>query len=171
MTVTFIAAISEDGFIAQNGRIPWHLPDETAHFRRMCQGKWIIVGRRTRDQMDGWFKPDQMPVVVTRNPSLTVPGGYAVASVQEGLALADRNGAPECMVIGGGEIFTAALSYANRMILTEVHTTLGTGTPFPRINAEDWEVEEIARHEKDATHAFAYTIRVWTRGAVLRAPV
>ncbi|HWB06425.1 MAG TPA: dihydrofolate reductase [Verrucomicrobiales bacterium] len=163
MIVTFIAAMSEDGIIAQNDRIPWHLPDEIAHFRRSCQGKWIMVGRRTWDQMDGWFKPGQTPVVVTRNPALTVPGGYSVSSVPAGLELAKNNGAPECMVIGGGEVFAAALPYADRMILTEVHVRLGTGTRFPEFDPGEWQITQTERHEPDAAHAFAYTIRVWQR--------
>src|SRR5688500_19799474 len=74
MTVTLIAAHSENGVIAKGGRLPWHLPDEIAHFRAYCQGKWLLLGRRTWDEMQGWFRPGQTPVVVTRNASLRVPG-------------------------------------------------------------------------------------------------
>jgi dihydrofolate reductase len=163
MTITLIAAHSEDGIIAQNGRIPWHLPDDTAHFRKCCEGKWLLAGRRTWEQMQGWFRPGQTPVVVTRNAALAVAGGYAVSSVPAGFALAEEQGAPECMVIGGGEIYAAALPFADTLILTEVHTTLGTGTRFPAVKPEEWRVSEEARHEADAAHAFAFTIRVWHR--------
>jgi dihydrofolate reductase len=160
MIVTFVAAQSEDGIIAQEGRIPWHLPDEIAHFRRCCEGKWLLAGRRTWEQMQGWFRSGQTPVVMTRNAALEVPGGYAVTSVEAGLALAARQGAQELMVIGGGEIYTAALPFADKLILTTVHTKLGNGTRFPSIEPSQWRETARVFHEADARHTFAFTIRV-----------
>jgi dihydrofolate reductase len=163
MTVTLIAAHSENGVIAKGGRLPWHLPDEIAHFRAYCQGKWLLVGRRTWDEMQGWFRPGQTPVVVTRNESLRVPDGYAAGSVEEGLALAEQHGADECVVIGGGEIFAAAMRYADILLLTEVHTTLDGDVHFPPVPAGDWQEKEHHHHPADATHAFAFTIRRFVR--------
>ena len=159
MTVTLIAASSENGVIAKDGRLPWHLPDEIAHFRAYCQGKWLLVGRRTWDEMQGWFRPGQTPVVVTRKESLRVPDGYAAGSVEEGLALAERSGANESVVLGGGEIFAAAMRYADVLLLTEVHATLTGDVYFPPVPAGDWKEVERHFHPADDSHAYAFTIR------------
>lgn len=159
MTVTLIAAHSENGVISRGGRIPWHLPDDTAQFRACCENKWLLAGRRTYEQMQGWFRPGQTPVVVTRNESLVVPGGYAAGSVEAGLALAVRQGAMECVVIGGGEIYAAAMPYAGVLILTRVHTIVNGDVFFPDVSAGDWREIESCRHAADADHAFAFTVR------------
>ena len=159
MTVTLIAAHSENGVLASGGRLPWHLPDEVQHFRSYCAGKWILAGRRTWVQMDGWFKPGQTPVVVTRDATLHVPGGYAVSSVAEGLSLARRHGAEECVVIGGGEVFAAALPYADGLILTVVHAILPGDVFFPTLPPDTWRELKHHHHPADAGHAYAFTIR------------
>ena len=159
MTVTLIAVHSENGVIAAGGRIPWHLPDEIAHFRRYCEGKWLLLGRRTYAEMDGWFRPGQTPVVVTRDAALSVPEGRAVGSVEEGLAIAELSCADECVVVGGGEVFAAAMPYAGVLLLTLVHTTLDGDVFFPAFAPADWQETWSHYHPADANHAFAYTIR------------
>ena len=159
MTVTLIAAHSENGVLAAGGRIPWHLPEDTAHFRRCCEGKWLLLGRRTYEQMQGWFRPGQTPVAVTRDASLNVPGGHTVRSVDAGLTLAEHNGADECVVIGGGEVFAAAMPYARVLLLTIVHTTLAGDVFFPVVTPAEWQESWSHHHPADADHAFAFTIR------------
>lgn len=160
MTITLIAACSTDRFLSRDGKIPWHLPEDVAHFRKYCMGKWLLVGRRTWEQMAGWFRPGQTPLVVTRNIPLMVPGGYAVESIAEGIARAREAGAPECVVIGGGMTYASALPLAHAMELTTVHTRLGTGdASFPDFSMDEWE-ETASRHfPADTSHAPGFTIR------------
>ena len=73
--------------------------------------------------------------------------------------MAERHGADECVVIGGGEIFAAAMRYAGILLLTEVHTTLDGDVHFPPVPAGDWQETEHHYHPADANHAFAFTIR------------
>lgn len=159
MTVSLIAAHSKNRVLSSGGRIPWRLPDDTAHFRSWCAGKWLLAGRRTWEQMAGWFQPGQTPVVVTRQSGLVVPGGFAVPGVTKGLTLAREHGALECVVIGGGEVYAAALPYARELILTEVHTTLDGDVFFPALQPHEWREVESHHHPADGDHAYAFTIR------------
>ena len=159
MTVTLIAAHSANHVLAAGGRIPWHLPDDVSHFRRYCEGKWLLVGRRTYAQMQEWFRRGQTPVVVTRDETLTVPCGHSVRSVEDGLALAEQSGVEECLVIGGGEIYAAAMRFAGVLILTLVHTTLDGDVLFPVLDPDEWQETSSHHHPADAHHAFAFTIR------------
>ncbi len=159
MTVSLIAAHSANRVLATDGRIPWHLPADAAHFRRCSEGKCLLVGRRTYEQMQGWFRPGQTPVVVTRDDALAVRGGHSVRSVESGLLLAAQSGTDECMIIGGGEIYAAALPCAGVLILTLVHTTLAGDVFFPVLDPNEWQETWSHHHPADASHAFAFTIR------------
>ena len=159
MKVTLIAAHSESGVLSADGRIPWHLPDDMAHFRRCCAGKWLLAGHRTWAQMSGWFQPGQTPVVVTREASLAISGGFAVASVGDALALARQHGVAECVVIGGGATYADALPYAGELLLTGVQATLTGDVYFPALHPADWQEVESLHHPADACHAYAFTIR------------
>ena len=158
MMVTFIAAVSDDGFIAQNGRIPWHLPRDFQHFRDYSAGKTLLVGRKTYEEMLGWFR-GHFPFVITRQRDYAVPQGCAVASVKQALRLARERGTDELLVLGGGEIFAAAWPWAERLVITQVHTLLGEGTSFPTRNFSGWWEISSQYFPVDAAHAVAFTIK------------
>lgn len=106
MRLTLIAAIDEGGAIGQTtGGLPWHLPDESAHFRAYCAGQWLLVGRRTLAEMDGWFQPDHRVIVLTSSshpPRATTPAPgnlMAAATMADALTMAHSAGAPELVVI------------------------------------------------------------------------
>jgi dihydrofolate reductase len=168
MLVTLIAAVSDDGIIAQAGRIPWALPRDVAHFRRYCAGKWLLLGRRTYQEMTGWFT-DHHPLVLSRREDFVPAVGQRVASVAAALEVAQKQGAEELVVVGGGEIFTLALPCAQQLILTHVHTKVGYGTRFPRWSEQDWRCVQRTSFPADPQHAFAITIAIYQR-IIIQAP-
>ena len=163
MIVTLIAAVSEDGFISRGKGVPWDLPDDRAHFRARTQGRWLLVGRHTYEEMTGWFRPGHKPLVLSRDPAFVPAIGSRVASVAEALATVAAAGESELMVIGGGGVFSAAMPLATRLDLTRVHERLGDGVPFPRIESRRWHKVSSQRHPADAAHAFAFTFSIWER--------
>ena len=124
MHTTLIAARDEDGAIGRHsGGLPWHLPDETAHFRAYCQHQWLIVGRHTFNEMLGWFQPGHHIIVLTRNhhplPALPNPDIHVESArrMEDAQTRALQSGAAELVVIGynsasydpnGGETETLA---------------------------------------------------------------
>lgn len=159
MRVTLLAAVSRDGFISTGRGIPWSLPEDVRQFREYCEGKWLLVGRRTFEEMRGWFRPEQTPVVVTRQADYTAPGARTAGSIADALAVAREAGAAECVVIGGGEIYAAALPFADTLHLTTVDTPLRHGVPFPVIAEAEWRTVYTSDHPADTVHAFPFTIR------------
>jgi dihydrofolate reductase len=162
MMLSLIAAVSEDGYIGQDGKIPWSLPRDVAHFRQYCAGKWLLLGRRTYDEMSGWFR-DHHPLILTRNKSFQPTVGAPVASVTEALELARRGSVPELVVLGGGEVFALAMPLAERLILTTVYTKVGSGTRFPDWAAQDWRCLQQETFPPDDQHAFRHTIATYQR--------
>ena len=166
MQVTMIAAMDEERALSRGGRVPWDLPADVAMFRGYCEGKALLAGRRTWEQMAGWFRAGQLPLVLTRRSGLEVPGGRAVGTVEEAVLEARERGYEELVVIGGGETYGAAMRVAGRMILTEVQGRVGGDVYFPALDPCEWEVKDEVQHAADEAHEFAFTIRRFERRAI-----
>ncbi|MBL9132301.1 MAG: dihydrofolate reductase [Verrucomicrobiaceae bacterium] len=148
--LTLIAAVSADGFISRGQGVPWDLPRDRAHFRATTAGRWLLLGRRTYEEMLGWFR-DHTPLVLTRDARYTPPFGKAVRSIADALTQADSH---ELFVCGGSTAYQAAIPHADRLLITHVETRLGTGVPFPVIDAT-WRLVSEEIHAADAENAHA----------------
>ena len=135
-----IAAASRNGVLAVAGKIPWHLPADVAHFRARTAGHWLLLGRTTYEQMSGWFRPGQVPVVLTRQKDYAVPDGWAVVDLEAALALAEAHQAGELLVCGGGKVYAATLPFADEVILTVVDLEVSGDTFFPAMEMAEWEL-------------------------------
>lgn len=163
--LTLIAAVSADGYISTGTGVPWQLPRDKEHFRRVTRSQWLLIGRRTYEEMTGWFE-DHHPLVLTRSPVYIPPAGEVVASVAEALQTAAAGGARELFVCGGGEAYAAAMPNADRLILTHVDSTLGRGVPFPMVNPTDWQETSREDFSADATHAWGFRFATYERRRV-----
>lgn len=130
LCITLIAVLSEDGFISSGTGVPWDLPADKAHFRAYTAGKWLLLGRKTYEEMLGWFR-DHTPLVLTRQEDYTPPVGRSVGTLAEAAALASAAGQRELVVCGGSAAYDASIGQAHKLILTRVQVNLGSGVPFP----------------------------------------
>ena len=157
--LTLIAAVSEDGFISRGQGVPWKLPADVAHFRAYTAGKWLLLGRRTFEEMIGWFR-EHTPLVMSRDESFVPKIGQRVGSVAEALLLTT---AEELVVCGGAQAYALALPLADRLVLTLVQIQLGEGVPFPTIVLDEWTEVSREPHPADSLHAHAFQIVTWER--------
>ncbi|MBI2388798.1 MAG: dihydrofolate reductase [Deltaproteobacteria bacterium] len=118
--LALVVAVARNGVIGKDGGLPWRIPEDLRHFKRVTVGHAVIMGRKTWDSI-GRPLPDRRNIVVTRRPhELAVPAGVEVAgSFDEALSLARRTD-DEPRVIGGAELYRLALPCATRVFLTEV---------------------------------------------------
>lgn len=158
MRITLIAAVSDDEIIACDNRIPWHLPRDVQQFRAHCEGKFLLLGRKTFDQMQGWFG-NHFPLILTRNPQFAPSVGRAVSSVTEAITLAQE----ELVVLGGAEVYAAALPYATELRITRVHTRIGQGLAIPEIDWKNWRLGESEFFPPDAENSLAMTLTTFHR--------
>lgn len=164
--LTLIAAVDENLLLATAEGIPWKLPDDVAHFRTYCAGKWLLMGRRTFEEMTGWFKPDQHPLVLTTACGTDPHPARCVASVPQALALAGTAGATELVCIGGGQTFAASLPYATKLVITHIHHDFPPGPSpvyFPAIDAALWVPVSRQEHDIDEAHAWKFDIVEYER--------
>ena len=112
MKISLIAAVAKNRVIGRRGRLPWKIPADLKHFKKVTMGKPIIMGRKTYQSI-GVELPGRTSIVVTRNPAIGAPGLVVAGSVHQALQKAARIG-PEAMVIGGGQIETQATGFQRR---------------------------------------------------------
>jgi dihydrofolate reductase len=143
VTVTILAAVARNGVIGADGGLPWHLPDELALFKELTLGHVLVMGRTTYESV-GRPLPGRTTIVVTRRPDWE-PGAEGVrraASVAEALRVAGEID-DEVFVVGGAQVYQAALPDADRLALTFVEAEPEGDTRFPEVDWSAWR--EVAR--------------------------
>ena len=150
MELVLVVAAAENGVIGKDGAMPWHLPADLRHFRRVTMGKPVIMGRKTWHSI-GRPLPGRQNIVLTRDPAFHGTafhgtGATIVSSLDKALAAA--GGAPEAMVIGGAEIYALSRPLATRIELTRIHASPEGDTFFPEPETSLWV--ETAREDHAA---------------------
>jgi len=142
-TVTLVAAVAANGVIGKDGSLPWHLPDDLRHFKRLTKGHVLVMGRRTFDSI-GRPLPDRTTIVVTRQPQWHADGVRTAEDVPDALAQAAQLD-EEVFVAGGHEIFCEAMPVADRMVISKVDARPDGDTVFPPVDWAAWdEVSRVA---------------------------
>lgn len=136
--LALIWAQARNGVIGKDGGLPWHLPEDLAHFKRTTLGAPVVMGRKTWESLPERFRPlpGRRNVVVTRQTDWQAPGAEVVHSVPEALALCA--GCERVWVIGGAELYRAALPLAERAVLTLIDADLQGDAYAPALSA-DWQ--------------------------------
>jgi dihydrofolate reductase len=158
-TITIIAAMGRNRAIGLDGEMPWHLPGELRHFKETTMGKAIVMGRKTWDSI-GRPLPGRQNIVVTRNPGFSEAGCDVASSLEQAIGLARGK---EVMIIGGGQLYAAALPLADRMVLTEVDCEPDADTWFPEWQPDEWRGRELRNCLPDERNPFAYRVLEWLR--------
>ena len=160
MTLSLIVAASRNNVIGSEGGLPWHLPDDLGHFKRLTTGKPVIMGRRTFESI-GRPLPDRRNIVMTRQADYAAKGCEVVSSVDEALSLV--HGTDEAMIIGGGQVYRDFLPHADRIYLTRVQAEVDGDTHFPEIDQAAWQLVRSQHHAADDRHACEFDLLVFER--------
>ena len=154
--ITLVAAVADNGVIGAEGAMPWHLPADLAHFKRITMTKPILMGRLTWDAI-GKALPGRLNMVLTRNNEWRGHGAMRVVSLEEALKIASTMETDELMVIGGAELYRQALPRARRIHLTRIHAEPWGDTLFPDLEPGEWQESERSEYESDERNAFDMT--------------
>jgi dihydrofolate reductase len=157
--ITLVAAVAKNGAIGMKGEMPWHLPDELRHFKKVTLGKPVLMGRKSHEAI-GMALPGRQNIVISRNPEFKTTGCETASSLEQAIELA---AGAELMIIGGGELYRQAMPSANRMLLTIVDCEPEADTWFPEWSDDDWALAGSVRHPQDETHAYAFAMQEWLR--------
>jgi dihydrofolate reductase len=144
--LVLVAAVAENGVIGAKGDMPWRLSSDLKRFKRLTLGHPMVMGRKTFESI-GRPLPGRTTIVVTRDPSWTRDGVLTAPSLEAAMErsaeIAAADGVEAVMVVGGGEIYSAALPRADRLEITRVHASPDGDAHFPQIDERVWQ--EVAR--------------------------
>ena len=144
--LTLVVALDASRGIGIRNTLPWHLPEDLAHFKRVTSGHPIIMGRKTFDSI-GRALPNRRNIVITRNPAWRHVGVETVGSLLDAIALiGDARG----FIIGGAEVFAASMDVANEVIATEIDHTFECDTFFPALVPDQWRESARELHHSSA---------------------
>ena len=158
--LSLIAAVARNRAIGKDNQLLWHLPEDMKHFRETTRGKPVVMGRKTWESLPEKFRPlpGRQNIVVSRDPAYKAHGADLAGSLEGALALA--GGAEEVFVIGGEQLYRAALPFADRLYLTEVELEPEADAFFPELNPAVWqEVERRASGESMPACTFVVFVR------------
>ena len=153
--IYLVAAIAANGIIGANGRLPWRLPGELQHFKKLTMGHPIIMGRRTWESL-GAPLPGRENIVVTTTPDYHAEGAAVARSLEAAIALC--LGEPVVFVIGGTQLFAEALPIARGMVLTEIQRDYEGDTVFPPYDRSQWRETQREAHAAPDGTRFDYVL-------------
>jgi len=156
--VGMVWARSVDGVIGAEGGMPWHVPEDLAHFKQVTGSSTVVMGRRTWESLPERFRPlpGRRNVVLTRDTAWTAEGAVVVHD----LATALDTDEP-VWVIGGGQVYAAALPFADRVAETVIDTDVQGDTVAPQLDA-GWAVADDGPWQQSRT-GLRYRFVEWRR--------
>jgi dihydrofolate reductase len=162
LRISLVVAASENNVIGKNNQLLWNLPNDTKFFKNTTWAMPVIMGRKTFDSLG---KPlnGRTNIIITTKAGFTAAGAIVVNSLDAALEAAKATDALECYVIGGGEIYKAALPICDRVYLTRVHTVVAGDTYFPELPPGAFSLHSSLHFDIDEKHAFAYSFEVWDK--------
>jgi dihydrofolate reductase len=162
MTVSAIAAVSDNWVIGQDNQIPWYLPADLKFFKKTTNGHHVIMGRNTFLSI-GRALPGRTNIVVTRNPFFLAEGILLAHSIGEALEIALENGETEAFIIGGAQVYAHSMLYWDRLYLTRVHTELKGDTFFPEPEWGEWMLVSHTHFPADERNALSCDIEIYEK--------
>ena len=154
MKLHLIFARAANGVIGNHNTLPWHLPEDMAHFKRTTLGCPVIMGRKTWDSLPTKFRPlpGRLNVVITRQADWQAEGALRAHSLQEACDLCPADS--DAWVIGGAEIYAQALPLASTAMVTEIDATY-EGDVFAPPFGPEWT--ETARDRQVSSTGLSFS--------------
>ena len=160
MLISIIAAIDRNRLIGVENRLPWRLPADLRHFKRVTMGKPILIGRKTYESI-GRPLPGRHNIVVTRDRDFSVEGCTVVSSIERTLAAAGPY--PELVVIGGASFYGQLMPVAQRIYLTLIDAEFEGDTFFPVYQPTEWKEVSRDDFQPDEENPYPYSFVVLER--------
>ena len=155
MKLHLIYARARNGTIGKDGQMPWHLPEDLAHFKRVTLGQPVIMGRKTWDSLPARFRPlpGRLNIVVTRQSAWRSEGALRAGSIEDAMRLCGD--APDAWIMGGAEIYRQAEPLASTAMVTEIDADF-EGDAFAPVLGSNWHAVERETHTAASGMGYAF---------------
>jgi len=161
MRIAMIAAMANNRVIGKNNQMPWHLPADLKHFKKVTLGKPVIMGRKTYQSI-GKALPGRRNIVISRQNEAQSTDAEWVQSLEQALALLQHDA--EVMIIGGAEIYRQVLPLADTLYITDIELDVEGDAYFPDYQmAARWQEIASEYHAADPHNPYPYRFRTLNR--------
>jgi len=159
MIISLLVAMDENRAIGYENRLPWHISSDLRRFKSLTMGHYLVMGRKTYESI-GKILPGRFMILLTRNAGYQAGGCIILHSLEDAVRYAEAAGEQELFVIGGGEVFSQAMQFAERLYLTIVHERVQADVYFPEIDENDWQELESNYLPASEMDQYAATYRI-----------
>jgi len=159
MTVSIVVAAAQNGVIGRDNDLPWRLPADLVHFKRLTMGHPIVMGRKTFESI-GRPLPGRQNIVITTDKDFQAGGCIIAHTIEEALQAAKA--ANEVFIIGGSSIFDAAMPLVDKIYLTRVLADV-EGDRYFNFESKKWKLIKSEKHPADAKNQYDYEFQIWER--------
>ncbi len=152
MRLHLIYARARNGVIGKDNQMPWHLPEDLAHFKRVTLGQPVIMGRKTWDSLPARFRPlpGRTNIVITRQASWHAEGALRASSIEEAMRLCGDT--PDAWIMGGAEIYRQAEPQACTAVVTEIDADFEGDAFAPELGASWQEIQRESHVAANGLH-------------------
>jgi dihydrofolate reductase len=163
MEIRIVVAASENNFIGIDNQLPWHLPDDLKFFKKMTSHMPVVMGKNTWISL-GRALPNRLNIVISTSLKEAPEDVLIIDSLEKAMAYLRKENHEIVSIIGGGQIYKAALPITDVVYLTRVHTVIENGTAsFPALPPNEWKLTWEEAHHADEKHAYDFTFQKWER--------
>jgi dihydrofolate reductase len=170
ITISLIVAMDNNQGIGKDGKLPWNLPYELRHFRKVTMGKAVLMGRKTYESIG---KPlnGRLNLVMTKDVKYNPPeliidnevGSTVIIHPQAAVNMASILGYNEIFVIGGSEIYELFLPFADNIYVSNIDASLDCDTFFPIVDWTQWDEEKLCMYSAGRDNDYDIRCRVYHR--------
>jgi len=162
MQISMIAAMANNRVIGANNNMPWHLPADLKHFKKITLGKPIVMGRKTYVSI-GKALPGRLNIVVSSDVNFNLTDATVVNGCEQAIDVATEYCSkqkienPEVMIIGGGTIYKHFLRFCHRLYLTQIELEVDGDTYFPDYSVKyNWQQIGNETHQAEPSNPYVY---------------
>ena len=158
--IIIIAAVAENNALGKNNDLLWHLPKDFKRFKEITSGHYILMGRKTFESFPKPL-PNRTHVVISRQKNFHPEGCIVVENLEKAIAICPKE--EDLFIIGGGEIYSQSIHFADQLDITRVHHSFDADVYFPEIDLKIWKLTAETLNSKDEKHLFDYTFQTFVR--------
>ena len=158
--IIIIAAVAENNALGKNNDLLWHLPKDFKRFKEITSGHYILMGRKTFESFPKPL-PNRTHVVISRQKNFHPEGCIVVENLEKAIAICPKE--EDLFIIGGGEIYSQSIHFADQLDITRVHHSFDADVYFPEIDLKIWKLTAETLNLKDEKHLFDYTFQTFVR--------
>ncbi len=153
MIKSIVVAMSINHVIGNQGNLPWHMPADMNHFKKLTMGHHVIMGRKTFESIPHRL-PGRVMVVLSTQLNYQAKGAIVLPNLEDALRLAASANEEEVFIAGGATIYQEAILWIDKIYLTVIEAKMGGDTFFPVLNPADWKVKSNIYHPADIKHEY-----------------